>query len=109
MVADEVAERLLEALGRSLLPRALQLVTEHSGSARWQYRRSVQGLLSRATDGCSKALKQHLNEVTAALVAGMQDLHPRVRFQAITGIARLADTYSGEFQSRSCQQVNSRP
>ena len=98
LVGDEALEHTLEALGKGLLAPCLGLVPPNAAHADWRRRRAAMSVVSQCASSATKALKAHLPDCTRALLAGLADAHPRVRFAAITGIANLSELYAGDFQ-----------
>ena len=98
VAGDESMERILEALGKAMLPHALTIVREQVGSANWQCRRAALAIISRAADATEKAFRPHMLQAANFLMAALGDQHPRVKFQAIESVGRLSEVYGGEFQ-----------
>jgi hypothetical protein len=62
-------------------------------------------VVAAAASAATKAMKPHLGECTRALVAGLSDGHPRVRFAATAAVATLCEAYPGEFQKATHAHV----
>ena len=105
MAGDEALERVLEALGKVILPQALALIQPNLAHAQWEHRRAALAIIMCAADAAAKALRPELDAAASALVQGLSDMHPRVKIQAMRGIATMSDCYPGEFQKRSHSQV----
>jgi hypothetical protein len=105
MAGDEALEHTIEALGKGLLPTVLALIPAHVQDPDWRRRRAAHSAIAAAASAATKALKPQLGECSRALVAGLSDAHPRVRFSATTAVATLCEVYSGEFQKASHAQV----
>jgi hypothetical protein len=98
VTGDESMELVLEALGKALLPTVLSCIPPHVQHADWRRRRAAMATVGAAASGNPKALKPHVGECVRALLGGMADPHPRVKFAAVGALADLCDKLPGDFQ-----------
>lgn len=98
---EDAIERFAAALGgKSISEAVLAGVTQYSARPQWQAKRAAVVALSRLAEGCPQPFEQFLPQVVPFFIQCLQDSCPRVQYEAIQGVGRLAALYEarcGEF------------
>ena len=97
VTGDESMELVLEALGKALLPTVLSCIPPHA-ARRLAPPPRRHGHRGRRGVGQPEGPQAHVGECVRALLGGMADPHPRVKFAAVGALADLCDKLPGDFQ-----------
>ena len=93
-VGEEAIDRAAAGMGgRVVAPRLLSIVQQYSVSGDWRHRRAAIAGLSRLAEGATDQFKQYLNKAVPLLSSALSDPSPRVKFEAIHTIGRLASLF----------------
>lgn len=65
---------------------------EKKTEAEWGFRKAGYLILAMISDTCGDAFKKNMDEVIKMSAQGILDVHPRVRYEALTSLAFLLDT-----------------
>ena len=98
IVAAESLYRLADALGKPVLGPAFAKLEALLGSARWQERWCGIRALDTLTEAQPKAMNRQLRTIVTAALRLCADPHQRVRYEALTCLARLPEHFPGKFQ-----------
>ena len=94
-VGEEAIERAASGMGgRVVGPAVVEAVQEYAASEDPVYRRAAVAALSRLAEGCTPLFKTTYLETAFTFLSEMlSDSSPRVQFQTIQAIGRLAELY----------------
>ena len=99
LAGEEALERLTAKLSSTVLSPALALASQFLSQPEWVRQRAALAAIARIADGNAKAFKSQLGAVMPAVVEMLRAVrHPRVVYQAVQLVGRLAENYAGHFQ-----------
>ena len=99
LAGEEALERLTAKLSSTVLSPALALASQFLSQPQWVRQRAALAAIARIADGNAKAFKSQLGAVMPAVVEMLRAVrHPRVVYQAVQLVGRLAENYAGHFQ-----------
>ena len=91
--------------GNTLFPQIMPKIEMALGSPDWKLRRAGLTALALISEGCSKAMKPMLPQLTQGVLGFTNDKHFRVRYAALHCLGQFAMDFKGEFQNKCCKQV----
>ena len=93
-VGEEAIERAAAGMGGKVVaPPVLAAVTQYATHAQWKYRRAAIAAMARLAEGCTAFFKPHLNSAVEILSSALSDPSPRVQYEAVQFIGRLAPLF----------------
>lgn len=93
-VGEEAIERAAAGMGgKFVAPHVMNAVSSHFVSPQAESRRAAIAAMHRLVEGSAKFFKPHLTNAVDVLSTAINDISPRVQFEAIQMIGRLGCLY----------------
>ena len=97
--AAESLERLVQKVGEAMtIQCCTQLINEMVKGPEWQTRHAGFMCLGMIAEVCERSFRQNIANVMLLHSPGLQDEHPRVRYQALMSMGRLMNYACPELQ-----------
>ena len=93
-VGEEAVERAAAGMGGRVVSQPiLMIVQQYVNNPDWRYRRAAIAGLSRLAEGATEHFKQYLDKAVPIIAMALSDVSPRVKYEAIHSIGRLASLF----------------
>ena len=99
--------RFATILGAKLfLPRVLPLISQALNTPDWRYRAAGATAIAYVAEGIQGPFSEQLPSVLPSLLGALtSDPHPRVKYSAMSAIARLSVVFGGDFQNQFTDEI----
>lgn len=100
-VAGDALDRISEALGDKItIGSSTQIINEALKHEDWKFRQAGFIFLAMISHTCTKTLRKNMDETFTMNFNGLQDPHPRVRYQACMSMGLIMNELSPDFQNK---------